>query len=357
MTGTTTIIATGEATPRPAEMVCNLEVMDILAENGVEIPPKRRENYDKDFHGIKSRWLTPPCVSSYDLALEAGINAFRQAANVDPDFSPSKVMAVHSGGSSPHSLYSGVSNKLQYSLFVPPCFAEARDDSLACTSAVDALLLLDSRLRHLAVMEEIEEPIYGCVVIGEAIGTVSNQPDSTNYILWGCGGSALVVKHDPRDGRKVGIRRSRNISDGQFAHWFEAVGIGTDPRYLGVRPNATMGEKGMYGREVQEYIMDVIAPYCAEFVAKCGVDPASSTSHLCGHNPTYDGAKSFGIKAGFAYERIHSVADDRANTSSTSPFLNYHTARTLGLIKRGDNVFLVGYGAGPSAAFLYYIEP
>lgn len=359
MIGTTEIIATGEATPRPAEMVCNEEQIDVLRANGVDLKPNRQAKYCSEigFHGIHSRWLTPSRVSSYDLAKEAMGNILAKIAEIDPEYSPAKVASVIGGGSSPDSIYSGLGNRIQNDLGILALQAEARDDSLACTSGVDGLLLLDRCLRCIAEDDKLSEPIYGFGAFAESIGSTSNVPDHPNYLLWGNGGILVGLKFTPGVPRDRGIIKARCHSDGSKASWFEAAGIGTKPEYLGRKPNALMGEQGCYGKDIQRYIKQVIVPAFAKFVRQQGVDPAAENVHLCGHNPTYDAAIDFGERAGFHPDRIHSVARDRANTSSTAPLLNYHVAKESGRIKSGDTVFFVGYGAGASVAIIYYIEP
>lgn len=362
MNGTTTIVTTAEAEPRPAEMVSNLEALDILKDAGIEVPPFKRKKWDEEgFHGIQSRWHTPYCVTSYHLAKEAGERACHQAAAIESGFDRRHVDAFHCCSSSPDMIYSGISNRLQRDVGTVALWAEARDVTPGCQGGVDALALMDSQLRYLAAMENewhnVSRCLYGVVAAAEAIAVLANEPDSTNYLVWGCGAVAVVTKFDPFDKRKVGIRRSKNCSDGRIAHMFESVGIGTKREYYGLRPNSTMGDKGRYGREVQEYIMDVLAPKLADFVASCGVDAGAPDSWLCSHNPTYDGAMKFGKKAGFAPERTPTVAAERGNTSSASPLLNYHDAKKRGLLKSGANVFMVGYGAGADIVFLYYVEP
>lgn len=358
MNGTTEIIAVAEAEPLDNEMVSNMEAVDTLARNGVELG-KKGARYEDDgfgFHGIQTRWHVPDSINSYKLAREAGQKAVVLAKKADPDYSPERVRVVHSGGSSPDRLYSSCANRLQDELGIPPTAAEARDISLACSSEVDALILAERSLRCIARQDEESEPIYGIVAVGEAIGTAANQPDSVNYLLWGCGGAALVVKHTPDGDERVGLLRGINISDGRYAHWAESPGIGCDPAYIGCKPNSIMGESGKYGRDIQDYIMGPIVRALQQFLTRCRVNPAAENSWLFSHNPTYDGAVAFGKAVGFADARVHTVAAKRGNTSSTSPFLNYCDARRRDLLKSGDTTIFVGYGAGMSAAFVHAVE-
>jgi 3-oxoacyl-[acyl-carrier-protein] synthase III len=357
MQGITEIIATAEVAPKEAEMVSNRQVIDELLQAGVEIPDRRVRRYTEDgFHGIETRWKTSPTISSFDLAVEAGRNLIEACYRADPLFNHERVKLVHSGGSSPDTLYSQCSSRLQAALGIIPRYAEARDVTPGCNAAVDGLLLCSSRLREICEQEGSTEPLYGYVIVGEAIATVSNQPDSTNYLLWGNGAVGLAVRYWPGIDRQIGILRSTNHSDGQYAHLTRSDGIGCDPLYLGMKPNATMGPQGLYGRELQEYILRVTAPGLVDFAKACGVDTLAASSHLCGHNPTYDGIKAFGCTVGFLDDHIHSVGKTRGNTSSASPFLNYHDAKRRGAINSGDDVFFVSFGAGFVDVFIHYKE-
>ena len=358
MLGTTEIIATAEAEPLASEMVCNAEMVRILKENGIDLG-QRGVGYDipiKGFHGIHSRWLVPPTVTSHKLALEAGRNLIEAMLAADPAFDVTKVRVVHGGSSSPDKIFPGSSNRTQGSLGIPAAFAEARDVSPGCHSAVDGLILLHRSLQCIAVEEKITTPLYGWLINGESIGSSANQPDSSNYLLWGCGATGLGARHTPGRSKKIGIRRTKAFSDGQFADLTESIGMGCDPSYLGLKPNGIMGEKGCYGREVQDYIRGPMVEQLKMFIASCEIDPKKNKAWLFGHNPTFNGAKIFGELSGFLDERVHTVAAERANTSSTSPIINYHDARKRQLINPGDHVFLVGYGTGMAGAFVYLIE-
>jgi len=361
MIGRTEIIAIEQAEPRPEEMVSNMEQLDVLRVNGIELMPAKYARYVDPchgFHGIQTRWLSGPKTTSYHLALEAGRNLFQAAAAADRNFTPAKVVVYHSGGSTPDQIYSSCANRLQEDLGTPSDLAEARDISKGCGSLTDALIVVDRCLRCIAEDDNLQpgQTLYGAVIGGEAIGDLANEPNSIHYLLWGCGGIGLGVRFTVGQ-RDRGIIRVRTRSLGAYAYLTESYGIGTSPEYYGQRPNSIMGRGGVYAQEVQKLVVGTIAPALEQFVRDCGLDPAAPDLVLCGHNPTYNGAKDFGVAAGFNRDQVISVADVYANTSSVGAFANYRHGRKTGQIRSGCHVFIVGYGAGFDYQFIHYREP
>jgi len=357
MPGTTTIVGTGEAVPPPAEMVGNDEILDRLRAAGFDVGDKTGEATER-LVGIATRWLTPPDVSSFDLAIDAARRAVETARAADPDFSPAEVRLVHSGGSTPDMLYPAIACRVQYALDVPVGRCEARDISLACTSALDGLALADSRLRHLSAMEQARglepRPIYGIVALGETIGTQSNLPTSLDFTLWGCGAGAVVLRFDPRDTRPVGILATRTLSDGARADWTESIGIGVRPDYWNRRPHATMGA---HGKDIHRYGLREITRALRRFMEEGGMDASAEGAAILSHNSNLSMQMGIGKELGFRPERIFTRIRERGNTSSASVLITLDYFTRSGCFDSGDRLLLASFGGGMSMAFVDYLWP
>jgi 3-oxoacyl-[acyl-carrier-protein] synthase-3 len=355
--GATTIVGTGEAAPPPAEMVANDAVLDMLRGAGFDVGDKTGESTER-LVGIATRWLTPPAVCSFELALDAARRAVETARTNDPEFSLAEVRVVHSGGSTPDMIYPAAACRLQHVLDVPVGRCEARDISLACTSALDGLLLADSRLRHISAMERARgvepRPIYGIVAIGETIGTQSNLPSSLDFTLWGCGAGAVVIRFDPRDTHQVGILATRCLSDGQRADWTESIGIGVRPDYWNRRPNASMGT---HGKEIHRYGLREIARALKAFVAEEGIDTGAEGAAFLPHNSNLSMQMGLGKDLGFRPERIFTRIRQRGNTSSASVLITLDYFTRNGSFNSGDRLLLAAFGGGMSMAFVDYLWP
>lgn len=357
MGGTTTIVSTGEAVPPPGEMVGNDEVLDQLRTAGFDLGNKTGETTER-LVGIATRWLTPPAVSSFDLSLEAAKQAVETAQANDPEFSLAEVRLVHSGGSTPDMIYPATACRVQYALGVAVGKCEARDISLACTSALDGLALADSRLRHVSAMERARglepRPIYGIVAFGETIGTQSNPPTSLDFTLWGCGAGAIVIKFAPRDTRRVGILATRCLSDGERADWTESIGIGVRPDYWNRHPHATMGT---HGKDVHRYGLREITRFLKTFMEEEGFDASTAGTAFLSHNSNLSMQMGIGRELGFRPERIFTRIRERGNTSSASVLITLDYFTRNGCFDSGDRLLLASFGGGMSMTFVDYVWP
>ncbi len=357
MPGTTTIVGTGEVVPPPAEMVGNDEVLDVLRAAGFDIGDKTGEKTER-LVGIATRWLTPPAVSSFELARDAAKRAVEAARENDPEFSLAGVRLVHSGGSTPDMLYPAIACRVQYALDVPVGRCEARDISLACTSALDGLALADSRLRHVSAMERARglepRPVYGIVALGETVGTQANLPTSLDYTLWGCGAGALVIKFDPLDARPVGILGTRTLSDGERADWTESIGIGARPDYRTCRPIASMGT---HGKDIHRYGLREVTRALGVFAEEEGIDASAGRSAFLSHNSNLSMQMGIGKVLGFRPERIFTRIRERGNTSSASVLITLDYFTRQGCFESGDRLLLAAFGGGMSMAFVDYLWP
>lgn len=342
--GSLRFIGFGESTPPPDELVPNDTVLQELAARGGDTRGKTGEDTER-LVGIRTRWWSHR--SSTEHALEAARNAVADARNrTGRTFDPARLRLVHSGGSSPEHVFPACACQVQGALGIPPEDCEARDISLACTSWIDALLLAASRMRDKAFR-------YGLVAMGESIGTRLNAPTTLSFCLWGDGGGAVVLEHDPEGDPKYGLVADAAISDGQYADWTRSIGLGTHPEHaLTNFYDASMGE---HGKDIHRYAIRNVSTAIERLLGEVSLN--GERVFLVPHNANLGMVRQIGKRIGIEEENVLTRIAERGNTSSASiPItLAHYAARDT--FRRGDLLVLAGFGGGMSIGVAVYRWP
>lgn len=341
--GSVRMIGFGESQPPPEELVDNDAVLAILEQNGVDTRGKSGDDTEA-LVGIRTRWWSS--ISSTDHAHEAAKAAIADAETRRPGFDPASIRLVHSGGSSPDNVFPACACELQGRLGLRPGHCEARDVSLACSSWVDGLVLATSRMRDKNLR-------YGLVANGEAIGTRLNAPTSLSFCLWGDGGGAVVLEHDPDGDPSVGILGDRAIADGQYASWTRSLKLGTHPDHRDFsHPDASMGA---HGKDIHRYAIRVVSTAIGDLLEEAGV--AEEAFWLIPHNSNLGMVREIGRRLGVPEERVLTRIRDRGNTSSASIPVTLASETRSDRFRSGDLLVLAAFGGGMAVNLVLYRWP
>jgi 3-oxoacyl-[acyl-carrier-protein] synthase-3 len=286
-------------------------------------------------------------MSSTEHALEASRAAIADAARRSGGaFDASQIQLVHSGGSSPDNVFPACACEVQGALGVPPETCEARDVSLACASWLDALVLAASRMRAKGLR-------YGLVTAGECVGTRLNAPTSLSYCLWGDGGGAVVLEHDPAGDPCYGLLADKAISDGQYASWTRSLKLGTHPDHAAYPyPDASMLDKG---RDIHRYAIREVSKAIANLLEDSGIgDPPG---FLVPHNANLGMVRQIGKRLGVPEDRVLTRIAERGNTSSASVPITLAHYAAEGRFKRGDLLAMTAFGGGMAIDVALYRWP
>lgn len=342
--GSLTFAGFGEAPPDPSEMVSNEHVLEVLARHGVDTKGKSGEDTEK-LVGIRTRWWSK--LSSSELALAAARRAVDDAARrTQGRFSAERLELVHAGGSSPDNVFPACACEVQGALGVPANRCEARDVSLACTSWVDALVLADSRMRRKGFR-------YGLVVTGEAVGSRMNAPNSLSFTLWGDGGGAAVLEHDPDGDARYGLIADVSCADGQYASWTKSIKLGLHPSHEAYRwPDCSMLD---HGRDIHRYAIREVSSAVKALIRREGVE--GEPLWLLPHNANLSMVRRIGEIVGLPEDRVLTRVVERGNTSSASVPITLadHAARDT--FRRDDLLVLVAFGGGMAMSLALYRWP
>jgi len=321
-------------------MLDNDQILERLRQNGFPTKGKTGRATEK-ITGIRERWYSD--MTAFELALESSIHACENARQkTNGRFRPEDLRLISSGGSNPDDVYSACACKLQAALGIPGGAGEARDVSMACSTWVDDLRLTDVLMRTEGIQ-------LALVVTGEPVGSRANTPNSIHYTLFGDGSAAAVIEYNEKADPHYGILATRTRSDGQFAHYTKSVGVGGAKEHFGVQPNSSM--EG-YHREIQEYAVNVVSEYVHQFLDDNGV--VAEVPYLLPHNGNLEMISEMAAKLGLPPDRIITSIRERANTSSASVPINLVHRYQQGLLKDGDLLLMVAFGAGMSMSFCLY---
>lgn len=348
--GSLHIVGTGESPLEPSELVDNEEVLAILRRHGVDTRGKNGDDTES-LIGIRTRWWSKQGATEHALAAaRAAVDDARRRTN--GEFRSEELRLVHSGGSSPDNVFPACACEVQGALGIPPDDCEARDVSLACASWLDALVLAAARM-------QAKQMRWGLVTVGECIGSRLNAPTSLSHCLWGDGGGAVVLEHDPEGDPAYGVVADRAVSDGQYAHWTRSLKFGTHPDHEHFeQADASMLE---HGRDIHRYairtVSAVVAEMMEEYEAARGRPADGETTYLLPHNSNLGMVRQIGKRLGIPGRRVLTRIRERGNTSSASiPItLAHHAAR--GTFRRGDLLILAAFGGGMAIDVVFYRWP
>ena len=353
--GSLHIVGIGESPLDSSQLVDNDAVLEILRQNDVDTRGKNGDDTE-DLIGIRTRWWSD--LGATEHALAAARQAIDDAGRrTDGAFRAEDLRLVHSGGSSPDNLFPACACEVQGALGVSPETCEARDISLACASWLDAFVLAAARMQTKGLR-------YGLVTVGECIGSRLNAPTSLSHCLWGDGGGAVVLEHDPDGDPSYGVVADRAVSDGQYAHWTRSLKIGTHPDHEGFeQKDASMLE---FGRDIHRYairtVSKVISDLLDEYRAECALSAdgelaEGETTYLLPHNSNLGMVRQIGKRLGIPAQRVLTRIKERGNTSSASiPITLAHYA-AKNKFNRGDLLILAAFGGGMAIDVVLYRWP
>ena len=292
--------------------------------------------YDSDWivqrTGIKSRFHVVEGESSSDMAIRAADQCIRNAgidaseidliilATVSPDYkTPSTACLVqaHLG-----------------------CQASAMDINAACSGFVYALVTAGQFVRS------------GCsrnaLVIGvEAITTFLNPEDRKTFPLFGDGAGAVLITADTEsdESKASGVLSYRLGSDGSFGDALIIPGGGAKKPFS--QEVLDRGEHflAMEGRVVFKWAVRMIPIIVNELLQDAGMS-LDEIDLFIPHQANVRIIDAAVEVLGIDHEKVFVNLDRYGNTSAASIPISIAEALEQGRIKQGDNVMMVGFGAG-----------
>ncbi len=284
--------------------------------------------------GIEERRIASEEESTSNLAFEAAKNALEDAgvkaeeldliivATMTPDyFTPATAALVQ------HKL--GATN------------AAAFDLSSACSGQVYSLVVASNFIATGAYKKVL-------VIGAEVLSKFIDFTDRNTCILFGDGASAFVLGEVEED---YGIKSFHLAADGGGENSLLVPGGGSRKP----ASKETVDDKDhflkMNGREVFKFAVNAVPETTLKTLEKIGLT-VEDIDMVVPHQANYRIVSAAAKKLEMSEEKFYMNLNKYGNTSGASIGLALNEAYKNGKIKKGDNLILVGFGAGLSYASL-----
>ena len=295
-----------------------------------------KQGYDSEWivqrTGIKSRFHVEAGESSGDMAIRAADECIKNSgidaadidmiivATVSPDYkTPSTACLVqaHLG-----------------------CQASAMDINAACSGFVYAMVTAGQFVRS------------GCsrnaLVIGvEAPTTFINPEDRKTFPLFGDGAGAVLITSDSEqdDSKSSGVLSYRLGSDGSFGDALLVPGGGSKKPFTQEVLDSGEHFLSMDGRVVFKWAVRLIPVVVDQLLTDAGMT-IDEIDLFIPHQANIRIIDAAVEVLGIDREKVFVNLDRYGNTSAASVPISIAEALEEGRIKPGDNVMMVGFGAG-----------
>jgi 3-oxoacyl-[acyl-carrier-protein] synthase-3 len=306
---------------------------------GMHVPSKVLTNFDlekmmdttdewiRTRTGIRERRVVEPGTSTSDLAYHAAVEALRSA-----HMSPKDVELLIVATTTPDMLFPSTSCLVQQRLGAGQavCF----DLSAACSGSVFAMITAQQYL--------LTGRYKNALVIGaETISSFLDWTDRSTCVLFGDGAGACVLAPV----RHGGIMATDMGSDGSAAELLYMPGGGSKhpPSHRSV--DQRLHYLRMNGGEVFKLAVRRMAESAKHVVKEAKIKP-SEVQCFIPHQANVRIIEAVAKFADLPIERVYTNLQRYGNTSAASTLIALYEAVEEGVIKKGDHIVMVAFGAG-----------
>lgn len=307
---------------------------------GYYVPDKVLTNYDLekmvdtnnewivDRTGIKNRHIAAPEQATSDLALIAAERALADA-NVTAEDIDCVIVATET----PDTKFPSTACLLQDMLGAKN--AAAFDLSAGCSGFVYALsvangLIVSGMYKHILV------------VGAETLSRILNWEDRNTCVLFGDGAGAAVVGEVEEGYGIIGFDMGADGSGGPYL--IQPAGGSRKPASHET-VEAHEHSVHMDGSEVFKFAVKIMASTSLRVLEKSGLK-SEDVDLLIPHQANIRIINSAAKRLNLPKEKVFVNVDKYGNTSAASIPIALCEARDQGLLEKGKNVILVGFGAG-----------
>lgn len=282
--------------------------------------------------GIRERRIAEENIASSDLGLEAARKALENAG-VEPEEIDLIIVATIT----PDMAFPATASLIQDKLGATR--AGAFDLSAGCSGFVYALDMAASR-----VMAGIDDTV---LVVGvDVLSKIVDFTDRSTCILFGDGAGAVVVQ-PVEEG--YGVLASYLGSDGSMGHTLLVPAGGSRKPASEETVRNREHYICMSGQEVFKFAVRIMADASLEVLHRADLQPEDIDLFIP-HQANIRIIQAAAKRLALPPEKVFVNVDRYGNTSAASIPIALDEALEQGLVKRGDNLVLVGFGAGLSWA-------
>lgn len=278
--------------------------------------------------GIKQRHFAAPEQATSDMSVIAA-----QRALEDAGVAPEEIELVIVGTASPDHAF--------------PSTACLVQDRLGCKNAAafDLSAGCSGFVYNLAVASQmIKTGLYQkALIIGaETLSRIMNFEDRNTCVLFGDGAGAAVVGVVEEGYGVLGIELGADGSGGKYL--YQPAGGSRKPATV---ETAAAHEHTIHmnGQEVFKFAIQIMGT-AAKRALKAANMKAEELDLLVPHQANMRIITSAAKRLKMPMEKVWANVDKYANTSAASIPIALCEAQAAGALKKGDNILLVGFGAG-----------
>jgi len=279
--------------------------------------------------GIRERRIARDDEATSDLALIAAQRAL-DSANI----SPAEVDVILVATCTPDKFFPSTATLVQHRLGAKKAFA--MDLSAACSGFIYGLEVARNLL-------DAGRYTTALVIGAEKMSSIIDWQDRGTCILFGDGAGAAVLRHEPDV--SGGLGPCKLGSNGSLSHLLEVPAGGSrqpvTPEVLENRSNTI----AMAGQEVFKHAVVNMTATAKTLLKRAGWSPAD-LSLVIPHQANQRILEAIRTRVGVEKDRVFVNVDKYGNTSAASIGIALDEAVSLGLLKPGDRVMLLAFGAG-----------
>ena len=282
--------------------------------------------------GILARRHAPASQATSDLAIAAARNCLDNAG-----VEPHELDMILVATMTPDHVTPSVGSLVQASLGAT---CGAIDMNAACSGFLYALIT-GTHLIKLVTHKKV-------LVIGaDKMSYISDPNDKKTYPLFGDGAGAALLESDPNPDLELasGILASRMVSVGELGDSLIIPGGGSRQPCSQAMLDGRQQFLRMEGRSVFKWAVRLIPEVVSETVLSAGLD-LEDIDLLVLHQANERIIKAATEDLQIEEERVFVNLEKYGNTSAASVPISLYEAWQDGRIQRGDNVMMMGFGAG-----------
>jgi 3-oxoacyl-[acyl-carrier-protein] synthase III len=282
--------------------------------------------------GIKERRIAAEGQATSHLATEAARRALEQAG-----IAPEAVDLIIVATISPDTFFPATACYVQRALGAPN--AVAFDISAACSGFLYAMQIA----RHFINAGNRRT----AVIIGaEKLSGMVNWKDRNTCVLFGDGaGAAVLVKKDEDDTTESGVLSTVLGTDGNLTDILSVPGGGSALPITQENADQGLNTIHMQGREVYKHAVTKMCESCEIAIQRAGLKP-EDIAMVIPHQANLRIIEAILSRLKLPIEKAFLNLEKYGNTSAAAIAIALDEANRQGVIKKGDAVLLVAFGAG-----------
>ncbi len=280
--------------------------------------------------GIRERRIASPDQTTSELAVVAAKRAL-----ADAEVTPEEVDLVLVATNTPDMYFPATACLVQERIGAQ--YAGAFDLAAGCTGFIYATAVGS---------QFIATGSYRTVLIigAENLSKITNWKDRNTCILFGDGAGAAVLQPATEGS---GILAFKLWADGAGASYLTLPAGGSKCPATRETVDGKMHYIHMKGRKVFKFAIKIMGEAAEEVLAEAGLSK-SDIDFFIPHQANIRIIDSAAKRLGLPMEKVLVNVDRYGNTSTASIPLALEEAVHSGRIKKGDNIIMVGFGAGLS---------